>query len=152
MRSRFDYVLVIVLLALTATAAAGESDPPQKAPVPDAAALEASQQVARDLFGDRFRSAKTAANKTAVAKEMIDAALKLRDGSADQYVLLKIGREIAAGAGDAATALQAVEKQAERFDMPAAKLRAETLLTAAARGHGGCAAQGGGGSDAAGLG
>jgi len=94
-------------------------------------ALEASQQVARDLFGDRFRSAKTTASKTAVAKEMIDGALKLKDGSADQFVLLKIGREIAAGAGDAATALQALERQAERFDMPVAKLRAETLLTAA---------------------
>jgi len=131
MRRHITHVLAIVLLALTATAAAGESGLPQKTQVPDAAALEASQQVARDLYGDLFRSAKTAANKTAVAKEMIDAALKLRDGSSDQYVLLKIGREIAAGAGDAATALQAVEKQAERFDIPAAKLRAETLLTAA---------------------
>jgi hypothetical protein len=56
---------------------------------------------------------------------------QLQDGSDDQYVLLKIAWEIAAGAGDAATALQAAEKQAERFDVSAAKLKAETLLTAA---------------------
>jgi hypothetical protein len=71
------------------------------------------------------------ADKTAVAADMIEAALQLQDGSADQYVLLKIAREIAAGAGDAATALRAAEKQAERFDVSAAKLKAETLLTAA---------------------
>ena len=131
MRSHFDLVLVSVLLSLTATAAAGESNAPQKAPVPEGAALEASQKAAGELYGDRFRSAKTLADKTAVAADMIEAALQLQDGSADQYVLLKIARQIAAGAGDAATALQAAEKQAERFDVSAAKLKAETLLTAA---------------------
>lgn len=131
MQSRIDGIVLTFLLALTATAAAGEMNAPQRAPVPDATALDASQRAARDLFGDRFRSAKTPASKTAVAKEMVDAALKVKDGSADQFALLKIGREIAAGAGDAATALQSLEKQAERFDMPVAKLRAETLLTAA---------------------
>ena len=66
-----------------------------------------------------------------LANEMIDAALKVADGSADQYVLLKIARDIAAGASDAPTALQAVGKMAERFDLPGPKLTAETLLTAA---------------------
>ncbi len=70
-----DRVLVGVLLAWTAVAASGESKTLQKAPVPDATALEASQQAARDLFGDRFRSAKTVTAKTAVAAEMIEAAL-----------------------------------------------------------------------------
>ena len=102
----------------------------QKAPVPDAGALAAAQKAASELFGTRFRSAKTAADKAAVAGEMIEAALKLQDGSTDQYVLLKIAREIASGVGDAATALQAAEEQAKRFDVPAARLKAETLLAA----------------------
>jgi hypothetical protein len=110
MRNHFDLVLVSFLLSLTATAAAGESNAPQKAPVPQGAALEASQTAAGELYGDRFRSAKTLADKTAVAADMIEAALQLQDGSADQYVLLKIAREIAAGAGDAATSLRAAEK------------------------------------------
>jgi len=131
MRNRFHRVLASVLLSVTATAAAGESNAQSRAPVPQGAALEASQKAAADLYGDRFRSAKTLADKTAVAADMIEAALQLQDGSADQYVLLTIAREIAAGAGDAATALRAAEKQAERFDVSAAKLKAETLLTAA---------------------
>ncbi len=84
-------------------AAAGHLNAQQKAPVPDAAAVEAAQKAASELFGSRFRSAKTPADKAAVAAEMIDAALKLEDGLADQYALLKIAREIAVGAGEAAT-------------------------------------------------
>ena len=131
MQRRFGLVLVRIFLALGMIAVVGESNAQQKAPVPDGAALEASQKAAAELFGGRFRSAKTVAEKTALAAEMIDAALRLENGSADQYALLKISREIASGAGDAASALQAAEKQAERFDVPAAKLQAETLLVAA---------------------
>ena len=118
-------------LGVAAAAAAGLLNAEEKASVPDAGALEAAQKAASELFGGRFRSARTAADKAAVAAEMIEAALKLQDGSADQYVLLKIAREIASGAGEAAAALEAAEEQAERFDVPAAKLKAETLLAAA---------------------
>ena len=78
----------------------------------------------------RFRQAKTTAEKTTLAAEIIDAALKVKDGSADQYVLLKVARGMAAGVGDAPTAC-GLSKTVERFDLPAAKLTAETLLTAA---------------------
>jgi len=40
-------------------------------------------------------------------------------------VLLKIAADVAATAGDAPTALQAVEKMAERFDLPGPQLTAE---------------------------
>ncbi|MCU0880696.1 MAG: SUMF1/EgtB/PvdO family nonheme iron enzyme, partial [Pirellulaceae bacterium] len=45
--------------------------------------------------------------------------------------LLKIARDVAAGTGDAVTALQAVERLLEQFDEPAAELIGDTLLTAA---------------------
>lgn len=86
--------------------------------------------MAREIYRGRFQQAKTIAEKTALATEMIDAVPNVADGSADQYVLLKIARDIAAGAGDAPTALQAVGKMAERFDLSGPKLTAETLLTA----------------------
>jgi formylglycine-generating enzyme required for sulfatase activity len=104
---------------------------PRKAPVPGAHAQATSQKTAGELYGGRFRQAKTTAEKTAVAAEMIDAARTVGDGSADQYVLLRIARDVAAGAGDAPTALRAVERLVERFDVPAAKLTADTLLAAA---------------------
>ena len=107
--------------------AANELAAQQKAPIPGEQAQQASQKAAGDLYGGRFRQAKTTAEKTALATEMIDAALKVKDGSADQYVLLKIARDMAAGAGDAPTALRTVEKTVERFDVPGAKLTAETV-------------------------
>jgi formylglycine-generating enzyme required for sulfatase activity len=55
------------------------------------------------------------------------------DGSADQYALLRIAGDIAAGAGEAPTALLAAERLAARFDVPAAKVKAEALLAAAPR-------------------
>jgi hypothetical protein len=92
MRSRFHRVLASVLLSLTATAAAGESNAQPRAPVPQGAALEASQKAAADLYGDRFQSAKTLADKTAVTADMIEAALQLQDGSADQYAARRAQR------------------------------------------------------------
>jgi hypothetical protein len=62
---------------------------------------------------------------------MLDAASKVPAGSVDQYVLLKIAQDVAAGAGDAPIALRAVESLVARFDVPGPKLTAETLLTAA---------------------
>ncbi len=103
----------------------------QKPPVPVAELQESAKKAATEIYGGRFRQAKTAAEKTALATEMIEAATKVQDGSPDQYVLLKIAADIAATAGDAPTALQAVEKMAERFDVPGPKLTAETLLAAA---------------------
>ena len=105
----------------------------QNAPIPDAPAQDAAQKAASEIYAGRFQQAKTIADKTALATEMINASSKFPDGSADQYVLLKIARDVAAGAGDAPTAIQASEQLAQRFDVPVAKLKAESLLTAANR-------------------
>ena len=83
------------------------------------------------MFAERFKQATTTAEKTALATDMMDAAGKVQAGSADQYVLLKIARDVAAATGDAATALQAVERLLEQFDEPGAELIGDTLLTAA---------------------
>lgn len=119
-----------VVVVLTAIAVAGELAAQQKSPVPDKAAEQAAKKTAGEIYGGRFALAKTAADKTALAAEMIGAGLKVQDGSAGQYVLLTIARDIAAGAGDVTTALSAVKELTQRFDVPTT-LPAETLLTAA---------------------
>ncbi len=131
MRSRFVQVLVPTAVVLAVLVAARQVNAQAKPPVPAAELQEPAKKAATEIYGGRFRQAKTAAEKTALATEMIEAATKVQDGSPDQYVLLKIAADIAATAGDAATALQAVEKMAERFDVPGPKLTAETLLAAA---------------------
>jgi formylglycine-generating enzyme required for sulfatase activity len=94
-------------------------------------AEQAAKKAAGEIYGGRFALAKTADEQTALAAEMIAAGLKIQPGSADQFVLLDIAREIAAGAGDAATSLSAVKELAQRFDVRALTLEADTLLTVA---------------------
>ena len=123
------FVRIVFLASCIATA--GELAAQPKTPVPDAQAQQTAKKAAGELFADRFTQAKTTAEKTALATDMMDAAGKVQAGSADQYVLLKIALDVAAGTGDAATALQAVERLLEQFDEPAAELIGDTLLTAA---------------------
>ncbi len=118
------------IVVLTCVATSGGWAAAEKSPVPDEAAQQAARKMAGEIYGGRFALAKTAADKTALAAEMIEAALKVRDGSPGQFVLLSIARDIASGAGEAQTALQAVEELVQRFEVPAA-MAAETLLGAA---------------------
>jgi len=120
-----------VVAMLTCIATTGELAAQQKTPVPDEAAEQAAKKTAGEIYGGRFALAKTAADKSALAAEMIGAALKIQNGSADQFVVLKVARDIAVGAGDATTALSAVKELVQRFDVPALTLPAETLLAAA---------------------
>lgn len=103
----------------------------RKASVPDAQAQIAAQKLASEIYAGSFREAKTAADRIAVATEMVEAALKVPDGSSDQYVLLKTARDIAANSGDVEAALRAAEELAERFDVGTVTMQAETLVTAA---------------------
>ncbi len=100
----------------------------ERAPVPDAAADHAAKKAAGEIYGGRFALAKTADDKTALAEEIIAAGLKFQAGSADQYALLNIGREIAAGAGDTRIALSAAQEIGRRFDLQGLELEAATLL------------------------
>ena len=131
MRDRLQQVLGPVVLVLAVFVAVGQVNAQTKPPVPDAEAQAAAKKAVGELYGKQFQQAKTTAEKTALAMEMIGAAMKVQDGSPDQYKLLKIATDIAIGAGDATTALQAVEKMVEQFDVPGPKLTAETLLATA---------------------
>ena len=127
--SRHPILVPIVLMATCI--AGGELAAQPKTPIPDAQAQQTAKKAAGELFADRFAQAKTTAEKTTLATDMMDAAGRVQAGSADQYVLLKISRDVAAATGDAATALQAVERLLEQFDEPAAEWIGDTLLTAA---------------------
>lgn len=124
------FLQTVFMLAVPGVA---QQTAPQPAPVPDAAAVEAGRNVARELFGDRFRQAANVEGKLALVMEMIAVAARLEDGSPDQYAMLTIARDIAAGAGEVPAAIKATEQLAERFDVPVAKLKADLLITAARR-------------------
>lgn len=131
MCSHWKQSLEAILAAWMILLAGPNGSAQQRAPLPDAVAEHAAKKAAGEIYGGRFALAKTADEKTALAEEIIAAGLKLQAGSADQYALLDVGREIAAGAGDAQIALSAARELAQRFDVLAVKLEADTLLLTA---------------------
>jgi len=123
----------IVVLAFGVIAGANRVTAQNKSPIPDVPAQETARKAASEIYAGRFAQTKTVAEKTALATEIIGAASKVPNGSADQYILLKIAGDMAAGAGDATTAIRAAETLAKQFDASLTKLKAESLLTAASR-------------------
>ena len=122
------HVLLLMAVSLAFTGAAVAQ---QKAPVPDADAQAEPRQLVRDIYGDKYRRSETPGAKTALAREMLEAAARDKDGSASQFVLLKTAREVAAEAGDAATVLEAVDRTARTYDVNDLKMKAEALQVAA---------------------
>ena len=86
---RLDHALVQVALFVGVASVPGASTAQKKAPVPDTQVQVVARKAAGDVYGSRFKEAKTPAAKSSLAKEMLDTAWRIRDGSADQYVLLE---------------------------------------------------------------
>jgi hypothetical protein len=79
MRTGLDLSLVCCLLVLSFVTTATELRAQQRSPIPDPKALEQGQKSAREIYGNRFAEAKTATDKLALAKEMLDTASKVPD-------------------------------------------------------------------------
>ncbi len=57
----------------------GQGQAPSKPSIPDALASRRIAEGRRQVYAERFQHAKAAEDKTALATEMIDAALKVSD-------------------------------------------------------------------------
>jgi hypothetical protein len=100
----------------------------QQAPVPDAEAQRKAENVIREVFGADYA-------RKMPAKKLLQQGLETRDDPASQYVLLREARDLAARAGDVATAYQAIDEMARRFegDVAGAKAGALALIVAEVR-------------------
>ncbi len=122
-----------VFFALVALLAASLAPAQPRAPVPDDESQEPGKKAARELYADRFAKAATDDQKSAIAEDMIEMAGKLASGTADQYVLLRIARDVAAQAGDASAAVRAADGLARHFEVEAVAIKGESLLEAGRR-------------------
>src|SRR5437868_3206159 len=101
--TRLIALAICVGAGLLAAATAGALPAP-----PDAAAQEKSQKLVRDLFKDAY--ARTApADRLALAKALRKEAEGTSADPAGKFVLLREARDVAAGAGDFAAAMEAVD-------------------------------------------
>ncbi len=127
---RLWWPLAVALVAWSAALPAGEAEPP-KAAVPDAAAQEQALKLVAEIYRETWDAAKTSPERTALAARMIAEAEKPASDQAGRFVLLRVARDIAAEAGDAATACRAIDLMAAGFVVDPAAMKAEAVTAAA---------------------
>ena len=99
--------LCLVILATTLLFAQAQS---KKAPVPDANAQAEATRLIKEVYGDEWSSAKTPAEKQALAKKLLQKAKETDNDQAGRFVLFRLSRDIATQAGDVETAFQAIDE------------------------------------------
>jgi hypothetical protein len=78
-------------------------------------------KLVTEIYEKPWKEARTSAQKTALAEKMIAAAARTEGDAAGRFVLLRVARDIAVEAGDAATALRAVDRLDADFQIDAAE-------------------------------
>ncbi len=93
----------------------------------DKVALDEAQQLLRARFGSEIKAAKSVGDKEALARQLLSHAQAAKDDNAARLVLIEKARDLAAGAGKPAAALDAVDQMAAYFDVDAVQMKGEVL-------------------------
>ena len=118
--------LAVLLTLAFASSLLGE-DTAKKTSVPaDTAQAEATKLI-KEVYGDEWAKAKTAAEKQALSKKLLGKANDSKDDPASQFVLLRLARDIATQASDGQTAFQAIDAMAEAFQIDALEMKSVVL-------------------------
>jgi WD40 repeat protein len=124
-------LLLTALLPFGAALCPGED----RLPVPDGDAQAEAAKLVRELFEQEYKSANTPAGQTALAKKLLEQAAQNRDDATACFVILRVARDMAVQAGDARTALEAVDRIAGSYEVNASAMKVEILLSTAANAH-----------------
>ncbi len=131
MTSARRYFTILVRYAVLAgVVASGSARADEKLPPPDEAVQQPLLKTVAGLYRDDFNSAKTAEQKTALAERVIKEA-EAAEKPLDRFVLLRVSVQIASAAGDAVTAMRAVELMADRFAIDVVNYKSSALAKVA---------------------
>jgi hypothetical protein len=95
-------------------------------PVPEAAVQKEAEKSIKDLFKAEYAK-KTAADRQALAVALLDKAGRVGDDAGGLWVLYREAQDVAVLAGDAKTAMLAVDAAAQRFDIDAFAMKSVAL-------------------------
>jgi len=98
-------------------------------PVPADAAQQAAVKLIEEVYGKEHARAKTSTAKTALANNLLKEAAESEDLT-NRYVLLRVARDMATQAGDAETAVRAVEEIGKSFQVDVFQLKGAALSQA----------------------
>ena len=116
-----------MLLAATALRPGGS----EEGTTPDDKAQTEAMTLIREVYKEEYGQATTAEKKTELAKKLIEKAGDTKDDPTNQFVLLRVARDMAAQAGDVDTAFQAVDEMAAEFSIDALEMNVQVLTKAA---------------------
>jgi|GEM_PF-2448742 len=98
-----------------------------KLTVPDEIALARARELLKDLYGERVAAATKSDERMKLVRTMLADASTIEENPADYYELLRIVRDIAAGCGELAVALQAIELLESKFQIDGLPMRLKSL-------------------------
>jgi WD40 repeat protein len=129
-------LLVFLALTLAVLLLVSSSTPGQggkgKQPEPDKAAVAKAEKILNKMFKDELAKAKTDA---AVARELAEVLLREAKATNEdpplRFIALHYARDLAAQAGDTATALAAIEELAKHYTVDTLAMKTKMLALAA---------------------
>ena len=99
----------------------------KKAVVPGADAQAEAAKLIKEVYGEEWVAAKTAALKQALAKTLLKKGKETEKDEAGRFVLFRLSRDIATQAGDAETAFQAIDELDQLFQIDPVEMKAVVL-------------------------
>ena len=123
-RMGIAFLVVMRILSLSAYADDG------KLTIPSDAALKQKVVLVAEVYKPDYEAAKKAADRIELAKKMISDGDATTDDPVGKFVLYRIARNIAARQGDLATALEAIERIDEKYEIEKGEMQLEAATTA----------------------
>lgn len=120
-----SFALFVAVIASVASAADERKSPPPEAE------LATAKKLVADVYKKDYESAKTAADQKKLAGKMLEDAKQSKAGSADQFALYEIARNISTKIGDIDAALEAVHLSAAGFQIDENSLTREVFAKVA---------------------
>ncbi|MBV8879503.1 MAG: hypothetical protein JO332_06055 [Planctomycetaceae bacterium] len=105
-------------------------DVTRRAGVPDAAKQKDAEKAVHDLFKDQYAK-KSAADRKAFARQLLDQAAKTGDDPAAAWVLYREAQDQAVQGFDPRTAIEAIDAAAKQFDIDPLPVKASALAAMA---------------------
>jgi hypothetical protein len=107
------------------------SPAPSLLPVPSATARANAGKLVDEIYAKDIASVKTPAEKSAVARKMIDMGASLDNDLPGRYVLFERAGELAIHAGDLDIAMDAINSAAHQFQIDGLGIKAAALISVA---------------------
>jgi hypothetical protein len=104
-------------------------DVTKRAPIPDAASQKEADRLLKDLFKDQYAK-KSPADKQALARALLEQALKSQGDPVSIWVTCREARDLAAQTCDVRTLIAAIEEVARSFDVDPLPMKSADLATA----------------------